>query len=280
MIKNLLISAFAFTNIFIGIANAQQELGSTYASDEFNTSGNLISVSGSKKLKVIKNEAEGYIEVKFDTLRGGSTDDFLNFQFSTSLNLNNLENRKISFEYECTQSFISWFAFSNVSWGPYSQAQQNKGILIFDLGKEKMSVNFQANDEIKGTFDPSKVSNAYLILNPTFLPPTYKFGETILPGIMKIYNIAIGNSPTLSTNLIQVGNNKQVFFNEENNLISYTNLKIGSELMLYDIMGKLVYSNNISTPSGTFDGSNIKSGLYTIHTLLENQHDIFKLLVK
>ncbi|TAH25261.1 MAG: T9SS C-terminal target domain-containing protein [Cytophagales bacterium] len=244
---------------------AQQVLEKSYVEDEFNTAGNLVTISGSRKVRVSKNIEGGYIDVQFDTLKGGATDDFINFTFSRVLDLSSLGDRKYTLEFESTQPMSCWFVLSNVSWGPYAQAQQNNSLYLFDFGKETVTRSFELSDELKGDFKSDKVSNAYIVLNPTFSPPTFTSGETVLPGSIKIYNLKIGNSSTLNVNDINIINQTNVYFENDNQSIAYNNLDVNSEITVYDMMGKLIKTHRNEANNGKIDCKELDKGIYQVY---------------
>lgn len=263
---------------------AQQVLEASYAGDEFNTTGNLISVTGTGKVKVKKMIEEGYLEVKFDSLFGGSDNDHINIAFQTPLNITNPASRKIRMKYESNQTFVSSFAFGNVSWGPFAQSIHQRGILIFDFGPDSLELLFSdpvSPGNTKLPFNPANITNAFYILNPTYSAPTFTTGERILPGILKIYSlqIGIGELPSASETEMLKNSNATINYNSNNKTIQYENVSnTNSTLMLFDSMGRLMITTSISN-SGTIDASALTVGFYNAQLVTDNNKSIFKLLI-
>lgn len=292
MIKQILstvalvsITSLSAQTVLVTECTAQQVLETSYAGDEFNTTGNLISVTGTGKVKVTKMIEEGYLEVKFDSLFGGSDNDHINIAFQKPLDMTDPASRKIRMKYECNQSFMSSIAFGNVSWGPFAQSIHQTGILIFDLGSDAAELLFTnpvSPSNTKLPFNAANITNAFFILNPTYTAPTYTTGEKILPGILKIFSLQIGAGELPSASEAEMASNTNAIinYNSNNKIIQYENVSnTNTKLLLFDAMGRLMTTNTISN-SGTIDATALGLGLYHAHLVTDNNKKTFKLLIQ
>jgi hypothetical protein len=268
LLKTLSISSLLLP-LSLGFSLAQQAtIGSSYAFDGFESSSNLITYSSGSKITITKKEEEGgYLECKFAELNGATTGDFISFTLAQPINLSNFEDRKTVAYMTADQDVTFWVAISNVPWGPYQQYQRNQNGFIFSLDEQPIKFQnvFEMSDPIGEGFDPTKVSSIYIILNPTYVPPTFTTGTLIPAGTLKIYSIEIGNNLLNLADGTVSAIGPKVIFNSVKNKLEYSHMQAGTNTInLFDNMGKLLSTDVVSNENGTIEIPNIQTGIYNV----------------